>query len=115
MSCASTSVLVRPVRSFLDFERRAAERHECRLDATTQPLEAQDGLAWGATVRDVSRTGVGLTVCFPFRAGSLLAVDLNGHSHLTRVAQVRDRNDGTWQIGCEFVEPLSDTQVQSLL
>jgi hypothetical protein len=115
MSCALTSILVRPVRSRLEFERRVAERHDCRLDATTQPLEAQDALAWGATVRDVSRTGVGLAVCFPFRAGSYLAIDLNGHTHLTRVAQVRDRDDGTWQIGCEFVKPLSDAQLEALL
>ena len=49
MSVSPTPVLVRPFRSKLDFERRVADRHECQLDATTQPLEAQDTIAWGAT------------------------------------------------------------------
>lgn len=108
-------VLVRPCRSRLDFERRVAQRHECQLDATTQTLEASDTLAWGATVRDLSCTGVGLILCFPFRAGTYLAVDIHGQTHLTRVAHVRDRNDGTWHVGCEFVKPLCESALEAIL
>src|SRR4051794_23379801 len=115
MSAAPTSVLVRSCRSRLDFERRVAERHDCELDATTHPLEASDTLLWGATIRDVSRTGVGLILCFPFRAGTYLAVDIHGQTHLTRVAYVRDRNDGTWHVGCEFVTPLCDSEFATLI
>lgn len=122
MNATASAVLVRPYPSRHDFERRVAERHDCALDATTHPLEATDTLAWGATVRDVSRTGVGLAVCFPFRAGTYLAVDLHGRSPgqpartmLTRVAHVRDHGDGTWHVGCEFVKPLTQDEFEKLV
>src|SRR5262245_30349784 len=122
MAAQSSPVLVRACRSRQEFERRTAERHECWLDATTHALDAQDTLAWGATIRDVSRTGVGLTICFPFREGTYLAVELHSRNpnqasqtYLTRVAQVRDRNDGTWHVGCEFVKALSDEEIEQLI
>src|SRR5437763_16523737 len=104
MIAQASPTLVRSFTSRLDFERRQAERHTCHLDATTHPLDTADTIAWGASLRDVSRTGVGLLLCFPFRAGTYLAVDLKGQTVLTRVVQVRDRDDGTWLVGCEFIK-----------
>ena len=115
MIAYASPILVRPFGSRLEFEKRVAERHDCNLDATTHPLDSVDTLAWGATIRDVSRTGVGLTVCYPFRAGTYLAVDLKGTTVLSRVVHVRDRADGTWQVGCEFIKPLSESEVDRLL
>jgi hypothetical protein len=122
MIAEATPILVRPYTSALEFERRQGERHKCRLDATTHSLDSQDTLAWGASVRDISRTGVGLTLCFPFRAGTYLALDLHGtHSDkpattvLSRVVHVRDQNDGSWHVGCEFVKALGNRELESLL
>lgn len=122
MVVQTSPILVRPYRSAVEFERRHGERHSCQLDATTHPLDAQDTLAWGASVRDISRTGVGLTLCFPFRAGTYLALDLHGPcphtpstSVLSRVVHVQDQNDGSWHVGCEFVEALGNQQLESLL
>lgn len=99
--------------SRLDFERRLAERHASSQEALTRPLHAADALAWGATVRDISATGIGLTLCYPFRAGTYLAVDVQEpgggvQTLLTRVIHAHDLSDGTWHVGCEFVKPLSE-------
>jgi hypothetical protein len=83
-------------------------------------LEAGDAIYWGATVRDISISGIGLTLCFPFRAGTYLAIDLQEHggatrSLLTRVVHALDQPDGTWHIGCEFVKSLSDSELELLV
>jgi hypothetical protein len=122
MHAKASSILVRPYKSAIEFERRQGERHNCQLDATTRPLESQDTVVWGASVRDISHKGVGLTLCFPFRAGTYLALDLHGtHADkpattvLSRVVHVRDQNDGSWHVGCEFVKTLGKRELESLL
>jgi len=104
-----------------EFERRYAERLSTKLEATTRPLEVELTLGWGATVRDISQNGIGLTLCFPFPAGSYLAVDLHTphakapvSSLLARVVHARDLPDGTWQVGCKFVKPLSASELESI-
>lgn len=104
--------------SLTDFERRIAERHPSKREALTRPLEAEVSLAWGATVRDISTTGIGLTLCYPFPTGTYLAVDLDmpeaqtpAPSFLARVVHAQDLPDGTWHVGCEFVKPLSDSEL----
>ncbi|MFO0968202.1 MAG: PilZ domain-containing protein [Gemmataceae bacterium] len=101
-------------------ERRSTERHGSNLEALTRPLDAQDALWWGATVRDISASGIGLTICYPFRVGAYLAVDLQsqqtaGRTLLTRVVHVQDRSDGAWQVGCEFVKKLTDSDLEMIL
>lgn len=122
MLAHAAPVLVRAYPSAFDFERRhGGDRRTCSLDATAQPLDAQDVLAWGASVRDLSCKGVGLTLCFPFKAGTYLAVDLHStrtgnHARtvLSRVVHSRDQNDGSWHIGCEFIKPLSQDELDWL-
>lgn len=119
---AETNVLVRRYASRAEFERRQAERVPCTGDATTRAVETPDSLGWGAQICDLSRTGVGLWVCFPFKPGSYLAVDLAGRdpkraakTALTRVVQIRERDDGTWHLGCEFLAPLTDDELAQLV
>jgi hypothetical protein len=121
MLAQSRPILVRQYPSALEFERRQGERQKCRLDATTHRPDSQDTLAWGATVNDISPTGIGLTLCFPFRAGTYLALDLQGPNLnkpattvLSRVVHVRDQNDGSWHIGCEFVKALGTREFDAL-
>jgi hypothetical protein len=122
MIAHATPILVRPFSSPLEFSRRQNERQCCQLDAMTHPLDAQDTLSWGASVRDISRSGIGLTLNFPFRAGTYLAIDLQGPKSnkpaktvLTRVVHIRDQNDGSWHVGCEFVKVLSKQELEALL
>lgn len=105
--------------SLSDFERRIADRHPSKCEALTRPLEAEVELAWGATVRDISASGIGLTLCYPFPAGTYLAVDLDlpetrgpAPSLLARVVHSQDTPDGMWQVGCEFVKPLTADELE---
>ncbi len=118
MSAASSAATVQPVRNpfFRDMERRSAERHVCSLQATSSPIEPGQGLSWGATVNDISAGGLSVTLCFPFRPGTFLAVDLQSENGMVRTLMVRvqhvhDQVDGMWRLGCEFVKPLTDSDM----
>ncbi len=119
MSLYSALVQPLPSQSLTDVERRLANRHSVSMEALSRPLEGQDTIWWGATVRDLSSGGIGLILCYPFKPGAYLAIDLQGpgggHSFLTRVVHVRDLADGTWHIGCEFVKKLTDSEVEVLI
>ncbi len=105
-----------------DPERRVAQRQPSQCEALTHSLDAEVELAWGATVRDISTSGIGLTLCYPFPAGSYLAVDLDlpesrgpAPSLLARVVHAQDMPDGMWQVGCEFVKPLTEGELELVL
>jgi hypothetical protein len=117
----TASALVQPLSAcaVADFERRSSARRPVAIEALSRPLDGQDAIWWGATVRDLSTTGIGLTLCFPFRPGTFLAVDLLGplggsRTLLTKVIHARDLADGTWHVGCEFVKPLSEGEVDQV-
>jgi hypothetical protein len=119
---STASALVQKVRNpyFHQGERRDAERHIVSLEATSQPIDANESLSWGAVVEDISTTGVGLTLCYPFRPGTFLAVDiptLSGtmRSMMVRVVRVDDQRDGMWRLGCEFVKPLSESDMDVIV
>jgi hypothetical protein len=114
MIAEGTPLLVHSFSSRSLAERRVTDRRDCFIDATTRPANAQDTVTWGATVRDLSHTGVGLVLCFPFRAGTYLAIDLKRDTLLAKVVHVEDQNDGSWNVGCEFVRPLSDEELSRL-
>jgi PilZ domain len=116
------SALVQPVsaRTLANVERRASIRHGVAMEALSRPLDGQDAIWWGATVRDLSSSGIGLSLCYPFRPGTYLAIDLQSSAGqyrtlLTRVVQARDQADGTWHIGCEFVKQLTDSDVELMI
>ena len=122
MSAVYTEALVQPVRNpfFEDVERRSAPRHACRRQATAHCLETGQPLSWGASVNNVSASGVSLTLCYPFRLGTYLAVEfqsLDGmvRTLMVRVVHVHDRPDGMWRLGCEFIKPLSHSDMDLLI
>jgi|SRR5262249_29097764 len=99
-------------------ERRGRQRFLVSGEAVSRPLDAPDAVAWGAQIRDLSATGIGLTLCYPFKPGTYLVIDLQEpigdvRTVLGRVVHVYDRADGTWTVGCEFVQPLSDEDVEA--
>ncbi len=92
-------------------EQRAAERHPCRLEAVSCALDAPETLCWGATVENVSAGGMGLSLCYPFKPGTYLAVTVQNtetRTLLGRVVHVEDQADGTWFIGCELVKQIDN-------
>lgn len=118
---ATVTALVKPYSWVRDLERRAALREPSNKEALTRALDGDRTLAWGATVRDISTGGIGLTLCYPFRAGAYLSIDIveaNGaarthlaRTHLARVVHAVDQKDGTWHVGCEFIKSLAETEL----
>jgi PilZ domain len=99
-------------------ERRASVRHICSLEAVSRPLESPDALCWGARLKSISTGGVGLLLCYPFKVGALLTVDLGpttpARALLVKVVHVTDQSDGTWLLGCEFDQPLSEKDLETV-
>jgi PilZ domain len=122
MSANPTTARVQHVRNpfFRELERRDDERQTCSLEATSHSLEAGETLSWGATINDISTGGVGITLCFPFRPGTYLAVDLPTRAGkfktlMTRVLHVHDEVDGRWRLGCGFLKPLTQSEFDLFL
>jgi hypothetical protein len=100
-------------------DRRASVRHVCDQEALSRPLENSDTISWGAKVQDISRGGVGLLLCYPFKPGTFLAIDLRlsqtaTRTLLARVVHVKDQADGSWLVGCEFAAPLGKAELDAL-
>ena len=99
-------------------EQRKTPRHESGVDTlSTNP--DNPGMSWGAKVRNVSTTGLGMRICYPFKPGTALEVRLQ-ESRVSRSLQVRvvhaiDLTDGNWLLGCEFTQPLTEEEVSQLL
>ena len=100
-------------------ERRRAVRFQCFrvISLVTKPTGER---VWGR-MRDVSTSGIGLVAGTKIEAGTQVVLELKSTTFLptlalpARVAHATPRASGSWLIGCQFDEPLSDEQVQSLL
>lgn len=119
---ANTAALVQPVRNpyLHNTDRRETPRHPCALEATSCAVEGDNTLSWGAVVHDISALGVGITLCYPFRPGTYLDVELQTpncmlRSLMVRVVNVHDQRDGMWRLGCEFVKPLTPSDLELLV
>jgi PilZ domain len=104
----------------LDTERRVCVRRTSMAEAASRPIGAQDTLSWAAQVRDLSSGGIGLVISHPFRPGTYVAIDLQrgtalARSLLARVVHANEQPGGTWSIGCEFVKPLTQSDVDLLI
>jgi hypothetical protein len=122
MPATSSAALVQPVRNpyLLNTDRRDSPRHACALEATSQACESADSLSWGAVIHDLSANGIGITLCYPFRPGTYLDVELQTpncmlRSLMVRVVNVHDQRDGMWRLGCEFVKPLTQSDMELLV
>jgi hypothetical protein len=106
--------------NLVEIEKRVAARKSCLIEATSRPIEVGDGMAWGGTVRDISAGGLKLAICFPFSPSTFLAVEMQSAADtvsralVCRVVHVHDHADGTWTLGCEFIKPLSDSEIELL-
>lgn len=102
-------------------ERRAHVRYAHVLRTSCRLLGREAAASWTARVADVSRAGAALLMGCEVRPGTVLVVALEGlggrfaRPLLVRVMNVRPRGDGCWHVGCAFVKPLSEDDVQALL
>ncbi|HKI37962.1 MAG TPA: PilZ domain-containing protein [Gemmataceae bacterium] len=101
-------------------ERRAHVRYSHTLRTSCRPL-GKGAATWPATIQDLSRAGVALAMGREVRPGAVLVVALEGlggrfsRPLLLRVLNVRPAERGGWHVGCAFVTPLTDNDVQALL
>jgi PilZ domain-containing protein len=102
-------------------ECRAHVRFAHALRSTCRPLGREGGTAWTARARDVSRSGIALVMEREVKVGTVLVVALDGLSGrftrpiLMRVVRVRRELSKGWLVGCTFVTPLSDHEVEAML
>lgn len=91
-------------------ERRAWVRYPSQLNSTCQRLPAKGEESWPARIQNVSVSGLGLITNRCFTVGTELAVDImdaEGKQSQTVRARVEHTTtwaEGSWLLGCSFVE-----------
>jgi hypothetical protein len=98
-------------------ERRAYVRYPRRLEVLWQFLGYPPEKLTDAHLMDLSKAGVGLVVPQPFKVKTHLILRLptatHGWStHLVQVMNCLPWDNGQYKIGCRFVKPLSDEQLE---
>lgn len=101
-------------------ERRVRDRYTCDLKTSCKPVDCQSATPWPAKVRDISATGVRLTMFRRFEPGTLLALEVQDTSGLARmllarVVRVAKMVRGRWILGCAFDTELHDQQLEALV
>ena len=100
-------------------ERRKAARHEVEFQGTCRPVPDVRTARWESTIMDVSRTGVAVLLKRRFEPASLLELsfsikpDDSAVTHLARVRWTRPATDGAWLHGCEFVNAMEDSDLDT--
>ena len=111
--------LVRP--RYNKARRRTAHRYRCALASSGKvffPVTAETLRAW---FNNLSTTGVGLNLPRALDAGTVLVIQVRveGSEQALRIgARVIHSSlevDGTWRVGCNFDEPLTNEMLESLL
>jgi hypothetical protein len=76
---------------------------------------------WPIRVVDISRHGIGIHAGDQLDEGSLLTISLYNRidkpsaPRQVRIVRARQQADGTWMGGAEFIEPIEDDELQTLL
>jgi hypothetical protein len=116
-----STLAVVPRRTYVNC--RVYERFPCDLPTACQPVATRNDKdhVWAATMRDISAGGVGLILPRRFEPGMGLQIELGGAGSgagktlLARVVYVRHLPDGNWVLGCAFISPLSENELEELL
>jgi serine/threonine protein kinase len=101
-------------------ERRASIRYAADLQTKCRPLMgARNQDCWTALIKDLSVSGVSMHVKRRFEVGNMLDVvfsssDENTISHIARVRRIQPADSRGWLLGCEFVSPLSQEELDGL-
>jgi hypothetical protein len=111
-----------PQANVTAIEKRRSTRYACVLDATVQGgARTHFWPGWPVRVLDISRHGLAMHVGEECPAGTVLTVKLYYADRKSlspmpvRIVRATREPNGTWIVGAEFVEPLSEEQLQPLL
>jgi hypothetical protein len=94
-------------------ERRAFVRRFCDIGALVD--------SWPAKIENVSRGGLKLVVGRRFEVGTILKVEVatevqkRGPMLLARVVRAAPESISSWDLGCVFLQEISEEEVQGLL
>jgi len=119
MSKQGTPVHVEQVENAASQDSRGRVRHHCRLGSFHQTHSCGCGIL--ADIRDISATGIGLTVRRRFDPGSVLLVELvcsfDASTHLIplTVVHATEADNGHWLLGCNFPRTLSQAELADLV
>jgi hypothetical protein len=124
MAEQATPLLTQRPKTSLKIERRAWLRFPNNQDVVCHPVTSgpqhEPELAWLGKVRDVSPGGIGISTSRRFEPGAELVAELSVKPDATLLLPVRvvhatpDRN-GLWIIGCQFIFPLSQEELEICL
>jgi PilZ domain len=124
MAKQATPVPTRRPKTPLKIEWRASLRFPNEQDIICHPVtigpQGKPERTWLGKVRDLSPTGIGLSMSQRFAPGAQLIAELSVKSAATLLLAVRvvhatqDKN-GLWIIGCEFMFPLTEDERRTLL
>ncbi len=107
--------------------RRASIRHKlvvgtsATIDTAVYGGGNETEEEWPLVVRDVSVSGIGVLLARRFEQGTELTIELADEPSAVpskfaiRVVRVRPETAGLWVHGCEFVNPLVDSELTALL
>lgn len=108
-----------PVRGV---ERRAFFRFVPAMELPPQVILGVLRKRWPVSVRDISRSGIGLIFNQPIEAGTLGELELQSSNRSVvktlrlRIVHATQQPDGNcWHLGCVFVRELSDDELKILL
>jgi serine/threonine protein kinase len=104
-----------------DKERRGGFRHAIELEARCRAVANAAGQRWAAWITDISATGLCLRAQRRFEVGSNLEItftikaDDSDLNQLVRVRWVRATQDKSWLLGCEFVNAITDDDLNAVV
>jgi serine/threonine protein kinase len=103
------------------FERRGGTRFPTNLPGTLGTIAARRETGWDAQIVDISLTGMCLQLARRFEPEALFQVHLAGEQpgqgslYLVRSRWVKRTPDGSWLMGCIFVNPLEPEDLERVL
>jgi hypothetical protein len=103
-------------------ERRTSVRHPCAHESFCRPYTQDKGeLWWPAQIRDISTGGVGLHMTRRFEPGTVLSLEIVAKGErpsqvlVVRVRHATASENNGWTVGCQFLTPLNDEELEALL
>ena len=105
-------------------ERSAVRHFPSSQEVYCQPMPAStaDGVetGWWGKLRNLSSGGLAVRLSRPFEPGTLLNIELSDktkrltRSLLVQVVHAAAEGNRLWIIGCEFIRPLGEEELQTL-
>jgi hypothetical protein len=90
------------------------------MQTSCKPTGANE-TRWEATIRDISRGGILLSLSRRFERGACLSIELPGkegelpYTTLVRVANIEQEATGTWAHGCRLIGDLAEDELTRLV